>query len=157
MSPAAKIQIAVLQAKILAGQVLLAGLERRRQAPVENLDPLGANFDLAGPQFRVGGPLGTRRYFARHGNHEFATERSGQFEILLAALRREDDLRSAVSVAKVDEQHAAVVAIGIDPAAQGDFFADMALLQFAACVGAKQRSIPRLSRTLVNWTRNPSF
>ena len=37
----------------------------------------------------------------------------------------EDDLGDAVAVAEVDEQAAAVVAVGVDPAAEGDGVADM--------------------------------
>ena len=39
--------------------------------------------------------------------------------------RVEHDLRHAVAVAEVDEQAAAVVAVGVDPAAEGDDLADV--------------------------------
>ena len=42
-----------------------------------------------------------------------------------ARLGGEDDLRVAVAVAQVDEQHPLVVAVAVDPAAQGDFLADV--------------------------------
>ena len=46
-------------------------------------------------------------------------------DVLRPAFGREDDLRLAVAVAQVDEQHAAVVAVGVDPTAEGDFLADV--------------------------------
>ena len=62
--------------------------------------------------------------------------------VLRAAFGREDDLGLAVAVAEVDEQHAAVVAVGVDPAAKGHFLADVPVVQFAAGMSPKQRSIP---------------
>ena len=60
----------------------------------------------------------------------------------VAAFRGENDLRLAVAVAKIDEQHAAMVAIGIDPAAQGDLLADVFRAQFAASMSPQQVKAP---------------
>src|SRR5690606_29526746 len=45
-------------------------------------------------------------------------------------------LRESLAVAQVDEDHAAVVAGGIDPANQGDGFPDVGGAEFVAVVGA---------------------
>ena len=49
-----------------------------------------------------------------------------------AGLGLEDDLRDAVAVAKVDEDQAAEVAPGVDPAVERDRLADVLLRQFPA-------------------------
>ena len=54
--------------------------------------------------------------------------------------RIEHDLRHAVAVAQVDEQPAAVVAVAVDPAAEGDFLANMFAAQFAAGVSSQHES-----------------
>ena len=46
--------------------------------------------------------------------------------------RVEHDLRDAVAVAQVDEQPAAVVAVAVDPAAEGGRLADVVDAKFAA-------------------------
>ena len=50
----------------------------------------------------------------------------------------EDDLRDAVAVAQIDEDAAAVIAAGRDPADQDDALADVAGAQGAAVVGSLQ-------------------
>jgi hypothetical protein len=48
----------------------------------------------------------------------------------------EHALREPLAVAEVDEDHAAVVAGGIDPTNQGDGLAGMGLAEFVAVMGA---------------------
>ena len=66
-------------------------------------------------------PSGRRATLPVDRQHVFAADGFGQLQILGAAFRAKHDLRLAVAVAQVDEQHAAVIAVGIDPAAKGDF------------------------------------
>jgi hypothetical protein len=51
--------------------------------------------------------------------------------------RIEHDLRHAIAVAEVDEQAAAVVAVGVDPTAEGDDVAHMNIAKFAAGVSSE--------------------
>ena len=55
---------------------------------------------------------------------------------LAAGVGVEDKLREAVAVAQVDEDQAAVVAVGMDPAGKFDFLADIGFAELAAGVGA---------------------
>ena len=75
-------------------------------------------------------------HLAHHPNHPFAPQRPGLFDQRGAALGREDDLRLAVAIPHVDEQHAAVVAVRVDPPAKRHFLADVIESQFAASVRA---------------------
>ena len=86
-------------------------------------------------------PSGRGRPSPRDQDHELRPQRLGRLQRFVAAFRGEDDLGLAVAVAKIDEQHAAVVAIGIDPAAQRDLLADMFRTKFAASMSPQQRSI----------------
>ena len=64
-----------------------------------------------------------------------------------AGLGLEDDLGQAVAVADVDEDQAAEVAPGVDPAVEDDGLADVVERQFAASVCPFQhgRRVDRLS------------
>ena len=121
----AEVDVAVLQPHVFAGQFLGRRLEWRRQAAVEDLDMLGPNLDRAGVQLGIHGPLRPRRHLAAAPAPHTPTAASGPVQSSPAGFRGKDHLGFAVAVAQVDEQHAAVVAIGIDPAAQGDLPADV--------------------------------
>jgi hypothetical protein len=54
----------------------------------------------------------------------------------IAAFWRENNLGFAITIAKIDEQHASLVAVGIDPAAQGDLLTDIFRTQFAASMSS---------------------
>ncbi len=69
-------------------------------------------------------------------DHELAAQRAGQLLIGGSALGPEDDLRLAITIAQVDEQCPAVIAITIDPAAKRHGLSDVRIAQFAAGVGA---------------------
>ena len=56
----------------------------------------------------------------------------------LGAIRIADDLRQALAVAQVDEDHAAVVAAAMRPAAQGDDLVDEAGVDLAAVMGTHE-------------------
>jgi len=60
----------------------------------------------------------------------------------VAAFRGENHLRDAVSVAEIDKKHAAMIAVGIDPAAKGRLLPDVVQTQFAARMSPQQVSIP---------------
>ena len=90
--------------------------------------------DLAGAELGVDGSLGPRSDLSADQHHKLRSQRFCRLERLIAPFRGKDHLRLAVAVAEVDEQHAAVVAVGIDPAAERDLLPDMFQTQFAARV-----------------------
>jgi hypothetical protein len=75
-------------------------------------------------------------------NHEFRPQGLRRFEVLGSTLRREDDLRLAIPVAQIDEHHAALVAIFIDPAAERYAVPHVFRPQFAASMCPQQFRVP---------------
>ena len=53
-----------------------------------------------------------------------------------------NDLRDSVMIAQVDEQHAAVVALAVDPAGKADGLADVGSAELAAIMGAIRVHLP---------------
>ena len=139
---AAQIEIAILEPNLLAGQLLAPRLKRRIDALVEDRHLLAANFDLAGGQLGVDGSLRPRRDLARDGDHEFRPKRTGDLAICVAPFRVKDDLRLAVSVAEIDEQHSLVIAGLIDPAANRHRLPGMSRPQLAASMRSNQFKAP---------------
>ena len=127
----AQVDVAVLQPEVFARQVLAGRLERRVEALVEDLHLLGADFDFAGGELGVDGAFGPWATLPLDQHHEFRPQRLGRLQGLVAAFRGKNHLRLAVAVAQIDEQHAAVVAVGIDPAAKRNLLADVVRTQFA--------------------------
>jgi hypothetical protein len=60
----------------------------------------------------------------------------------VAPFGRENHLRFAVAIAKIDEQHAAMVTVRVDPAAQRYLLADVFQPQFATSVSPQQDDVP---------------
>ena len=126
ISGAAQIEIAILEPQILVGQILAAGLQRRSQALVEHFEPIGPDLDLAGRQLGVDAFLpGRRATRPVDADHEFAAQRAGQSRLAGPHSGPNDDLGLAVAVAQIDEQGAAMIAVAVDPAAEGDRLADV--------------------------------
>ena len=118
---AAQVEIAVLQPHFLAD--FLVELERQRLGAVQHLDAVGEKLDLAGLQLGIGGTGRSRSDRAAHGQHVLAAGTLGFLEDI-GAIRVEDDLQQAVSVAQVNENDAAMVAAAVDPAGDGHGLAD---------------------------------
>ena len=62
----------------------------------------------------------------------------------------EDDLGLAVAVAQVDEHELAVVAVSLDPAAEGGRLADIRRTQFTARLCTQHQDIPRFDSIFVS-------
>jgi hypothetical protein len=62
---------------------------------------------------------------AGHADHVLGPQLARLLQNRLPSFRSEDDLRLAVAVAEVDEERPAMVAAGIDPAAERDLLADV--------------------------------
>ena len=87
-------------------------------------------------------PSGRGATLPRDQHDELRPQRLGRLQGLVAAFRGEDHLGLAVAVAEVDEQHAAMVAVGIDPAAEGRPAGRRVQTQFAASMSPQQVNIP---------------
>ena len=93
------------------------------------------HLDLAGDQVGVDRAFGTRPHQAGHGDDELVAQLFGGGESR-GAIGIADDLHQSFAVAQVDEDHAAVVAAAMDPAADGDGLAEAGAVDAAAVVGA---------------------
>ena len=136
---AAEVDVAVLEARLLADLVRLAvvGKDRRRLRRVEELELLGDEFDLAGREVRVRAARADAD-LAGHGDHILAAQRARQAdEVGGGLLEVEDDLAEALAVAEVGEdQTPTLVAVGVDPTRERDRLSDMARPQGATHVRA---------------------
>ncbi len=127
---APQIEIAVGQAHLL-GKPFFVELERQRLGAVEDFNAVGDDFHLAGAQMRIFRAGRPRAYAALDAQDEFGTHRFGYGERFFFR-GVEHGLHHALAVAQVDENHAAVVAPAVGPAAQGDAFPDEGFVEFAA-------------------------
>ena len=89
------------------------------------------HFDLAGAQLGIDHSLGTPSHRAGHPEHEFVAHPLGRLEGR-GPVRMAHHLRQPLAVAQVDEDHAAVVAAPVRPAAQRDAAIDQRSAQLAA-------------------------
>ncbi len=131
---AAQVEHAVLQPGVL-GEVVVVQLEGRRRRRIEHLDLVRQHLHLAGAQGGIGRTLGPAPDQARDPQHVLASRAIGGRE-RRRPVRIADHLRQPVAVAQVDEDHAAVVAAPVRPAAQGHRAADQGGAQLAAIVRA---------------------
>ena len=128
---AAQIEIAVLQAHVLArklvlGLVLERGghLERQGVGLGEHLEILDDDLDLASGQMRVLIAVRAQADLAGDLDDEFAAQRTRDFLII------DDDLHETGVVTQIDERHTAVVATTIDPTGERDLLPDQCLGHF---------------------------
>ncbi len=92
-----------------------------------------AHFDFAGGDFEVVGARRAVADFPGDANDAFTAERGGAVEQVLGQVRGiEDGLGAAFAVADVNEDEAAEVAAGMDPAGQSDCLPDVGRAQFVA-------------------------
>jgi hypothetical protein len=94
-------------------------------------DAVGNDFHLAGTQMRIFRAGRPRPHTALDAQDEFGAHRFGYGERFFFR-GIEHGLHHALAVAQVDENHAAVVAPAVGPAAQGDAFPDEGFVEFAA-------------------------
>ncbi len=127
---AAQIEEAVFEPDLFRIVLLAEYRHRQLGGGAQDLDLVDIDFDLAGRQFGVlcaGGPLAQ---LAVDAHHPFRTQRLGQLERLAVGIGH--NLREAVMVAQVDEQHAAMIADAVAPTRQPHGLADVAFAQSAA-------------------------
>ena len=108
-------------------------VKRRRFGPVQRLEFMRKNLDLARAHVRVDRAVGTRAHEALHLEDEFGTDALGLREDL-GPVGIEHNLQQALAIPEVDEDHAAMVTPTVNPAANLDFLADERLVDLAAIV-----------------------
>ena len=133
---AAQIEIAPLHAGGLVGFDAVFDGERGRHARVEHVDGAGEHFDFAGSHVGVHGLGPAVAHRARDLEHVFAAQVLGFRKIIGAhAIGVDDHLRVARTIAQVDEDQPAVVAVVPRPAGQHDLAAHILSSQLAARCG----------------------
>ena len=115
-------------------RILLLAEHRHRQfgGGPQHFDLVNVDFDLAGRQLGVLGAFRAPAHFAVDAHHPFRAQRFRNLEGRAVGIGH--DLREAVMVAQIDEQHAAVVADAVAPARQPHDLADVIFAQRAAGV-----------------------
>ncbi len=131
---AAQIEKAVLEPDVLRIVLLTEHGHRQFGRRPQHLDLVDIDLDVAGRQFLVKRPLGTDAHLAVDAHHPFRAQRLGQREGRAVGVGH--DLRDAVMVAQIDEQHPAMVADSMAPAGKPHGLPDVALAKRAAGVGA---------------------
>jgi len=138
----AQIDIAMSQAYVLAHRRVIFDEERRRHGRVQHLELVHHQLDHAGIHLRIDGVLGARLQHPAHANDELAAQ------IVRRLMRRatdvgvENDLDDAGAVAKVDKDHATVIASSIDPSGQDQFLAGIGFAGFTAITATLHLMFP---------------
>ena len=127
---APQIEDAVLQTGFFC-EVLLVQLKRRRRRGIEDLDLVREHLDFAGGQLGIHRAGGTAPHLAGDPQDVLGAHTLRQLEGFLA-VRIAHHLRQSLAVAQVDEDHAAVVAPPVRPAAQRDRAIDQRCAQLTA-------------------------
>ncbi len=134
---AAKVQEAILQTQIFAGQIGLAGREGRRFGGRKDLEVFAANFDFTGFQFRVGFAFQSIGHHAADQDHAFVGHVAGLFDQRFVGFGwPDDDLGQSVTIPQIDENGSAMVSFAVHPSAQGHGGADVRFAKRAAGVGS---------------------
>ena len=132
---AADVEVAVFEARFFRDSVALVGGEGGRVGFVDQFGGGDDDFDLAGDHFGVGFAFFARADGAVDGDDVFVAQGAADF-VGGGVIGMEDDLGDAGAVAHIDEDDAAVVAVGVDPSGEGDFGVDVGFTEDAAGVGA---------------------
>ena len=136
----AQIEVAILQAQFLvhlARDFRVVHRERQHFGHVQHFELLRHHFDFAGGNFGIVRAGGTLADFAGDADDAFAAQRRGALEQFLRQIGRiENGLGAAFAVADVNEDEAAEVAAGMDPAGQRDGLPDVRRAQFVAMMRA---------------------
>ena len=136
----AQIEVAIFQAQFLvhlARHFRVVHRERQHVGHVEHFELLHHHFDFAGGDFGIVRAVRALADLAGDADDAFAAQRRGALEKFLGQIGRiKNSLRAAFAVADVNEDEAAEVAPGMDPAGQGDDLPDVRRAQFVAMMRA---------------------
>ena len=130
---ATQVEEAVFEAGILGIFEIAEDRQRQFGRRTEHLDPCREDLDRTGRQIGVLGTGETGLDLAVNAHDPFRAQCLGIGEG--RRIRIDHDLRHAVMVAQIDEEHAAMVADAMAPAGQAHVLADVALTERAAGVG----------------------
>ena len=136
---AAQVQVAVPQAQLLAHLFVVVHRDRKWQVAaggIEHLQALGQYFHLTGGQALIAGFIGACAHPTFHLQHRFIAQVLGNSEGFSAEIGIHRDLHGATAIAQVDEDHPAMVAAAIHPAAEQNGAVDGIAAQIAAGVAA---------------------
>ena len=125
---AAQVQHPVGQAGVL-GQVLVVEQERRRDRRVQHFQLVAQHLHLAAADAVVDGAFRTATHLAGDADAVFVAQAFRRAEGL-GAVRVADDLRQALAVAQIDEDHPAMIPPPMHPPHQGHFLIQKGLGQF---------------------------
>lgn len=131
---AAKIKHAVRQARRL-GEVFVIEVERRRDRRIEDFKFMAENFNAAGNERFVLRAFRTGAHDANDLETEFVAAFVGRSEDF-GTVRVANDLNNAFTVAKVNEDHAAVVATTMSPAEKSHGLTDEGFINQARVYGS---------------------
>ena len=137
----AEVQVAVGLAQLLARVDRVADRERQRIAGGEHLDLRGGQLDLSRGLAGVGHVRGAQAHRARHRDAVLVAQPGRRVVRLLRRGLVHHHLRHAVAVAQVEKADAAVVAPGVDPAAQHHARSGVGGPQLAARLGSFQSHV----------------
>ncbi len=133
---AAQIEVTIAQPELLADRLVV--MERRRLRLREHRELGGKNFDFAARKVRVDGARRPLADATLHLEHELGAQALCLGEYL-GAVGIEHDLKQPFAIAKVDEDHAAMIAAPVHPTGNGDFAANRSAVYLAAVVTAHER------------------
>ena len=131
---AAQVQVAVLEADLLADVDPVVDRERQRRGLGQHLELGREDLDLTGRDLGVRVALGALRDLADDLDAELRAQRVGALGHLALA---EDDLGDAARVAEVDEDDAAVISPPGHPSGEGDGLSGLLGTQGAGVVSAE--------------------
>ena len=135
---AAQVEVAILQAHLFVGDVVVGGREGQRLAVVEDAQLVGDDFDFAGGDVRVDGVGVAQLDVADDGDDVLGAQRLGLLVELGAGVGGDDDLGDAGAVAQIEKDEVAEIAAAVDPAHEDDFGAGVGGAQRAAHMSTLQ-------------------
>ena len=141
---AANVQVAVLEAEVFVDRLALAGGEGGRIGFVDEGGGGDDDFDVASNHFGVGAAFFAGADGAGEGDDVLVAQGTADFVGGLG-VGMKNGLGDAFAVAEIDKDDAAVVAVGVDPAGQGDLAADFGFSQNSAGMGALHRDSSRVA------------
>ena len=117
---AAQVEVAVLEAHLFVGDLVVGGREGQRLAVVEDAQLVGDDFDFAGGDVLVDGAGVAQLDVADDGDDELGAQGLGLLVQLGAGFGGDDDLRDAGAVAQIDKDKVAEIAAAVDPSHEND-------------------------------------
>ena len=127
----AQIEEPMGETQILVGDPLIHG-ERGNLGAVEHRERGDDDLDGSGCELWILRSFETRGHLATDRDHVFRAEGMGRGGGIGMEFGTENDLGDAVAIAQIDEDHAAMVASGGNPPAEGYIASDIGRAQGAA-------------------------